>query len=386
MRMRSIAIAAAAAGLMHLAGAQAQQAGVAALERAFVRTVAKVRPSVITIGIPYQEPGAKSVGRAMLSGVAIEPEGHVVSLSNLLSGCQEVEVTLGSGESVTARVVGYDPVYGLGVLKVEGTRLPALAVADESSLAPGSWVLMVGNAFGLSHSVSWGIVSGVRPGVQVLGRPPNDMIQMTAPVNPGDSGCAVVNLRGELVGLASSSYTGSSAGAGISFAMPMTALRDSIEQIAAKGYVARGWLGVDIANVYLPHLDRQAVEVVDVAPNSPGHHAGLRSGDVILSLDGAPIRDSAAMVGRVLLAPPNRAVELEVVRLGRPMQVQAQLGQWRPVAAKPVRKAEGLVHHPFGAAGVRLSGAGSGPSSAELRRRLTELHEQLLQLLRENQR
>lgn len=384
MRMRNIAIAAAAAGLVHLAGAQAQPAGVAALEQAFVRTVAKVRPSVVTLGIPYQEPGAKCVDRAMLSGVAIEPEGHIVSLSNLLNGCKEASVTLDSGESATARVVGYDPVYGLGVLKVEGTRLPALAVADESSLAPGSWVLMVGNAFGLSHSVSWGIVSGVRQGVQVLGRPPIDMIQMTTPVNPGDSGCAVVNLRGELVGLASSSYTGSSAG--ISFAMPMTALRDSIGQIEAKGCVARGWLGVGITNVYLPRLGREAVEVMEVAPDSPGRRAGLRPGDVILSLDGAPIRDSAAMEGLVLLSPPDRAVELEVVRLGRPVRVHAQLGQWQPVAAKPVRKAEGLVHHPFDATGVRLSAAGSGPSNAELRRRLAELHEQLLQLLKENQR
>ena len=359
----------------------------AALEQAFVKTVERVRPSVVTMAVPYRCPTAESVQSAVLSGVVVRPEGYIVSLSNLLDGCDSVDVTFLDGQTGHARLVGYDPVYGLGVLKVEREDLAALSIAAPSALRPGAWVLMVGNAFGLSHSISWGVVSGVRKRVQVLGRPPVDMIQMTVPVNPGDSGCAVVNLRGELVGLASSSYAGSRAepgGAtrGISFAVPMTTLADSIEQIVQHGRVPRGWLGISIITVYLPARDRRAVQVVEVTGNSPGARAGLQPGDLIVSLNGKPLGAAEDMEAQILMSKPKSIVEIEVVRRGQSAVLRPALDQWRPRVARRVGEVEAMVFPQQPSGAIRLSGA---DRDAALRRRLHQLRQELHQLLKESE-
>jgi len=375
--------------LVALLCAAAAWADPAALERAFIKTVADVKPSVVTIAVPCQHEGAHSVECAVLSGVVVKPEGYIVSLSNLLNGCQAVDVTFADGSEGAADLVGYDPVYGLGVLKVDDKKLKAIRIADQSAAPPGSWAIMVGNAYGLSHSISWGIVSAVRRGVQVQGRPPVDMIQMTTPVNPGDSGCAVVNLRGELVGLASSRYTGSGSGpvgTGISFAVPVHQLMESLEQIVDKGRVARGWLGVGIMTVYLPRSERHAVKVLEVVPDSPGQHAGLQPNDLITALNRTPIGSADALEAEILLAKPDTTVQVEVLRHGRRLALRPTLGEWRPTVARKVGADEALVFPSQPDGRVQLSSADRNPGNAVLRRQLLQMHQQLLQLLRESER
>lgn len=375
------------AALVCAATTWAGSADPAGLERAFIKTVADVKPSVVTIAVPCQHGGVHSVECAVLSGVVVKPEGYIVSLSNLLNGCQTVDVTFADGSEEAANLVGYDPVYGLGVIKVDGKKLKAIRVADKSAVQPGSWAIMVGNAYGLSHSISWGIVSGVRRGVQVQGRPPVDMIQMTTPVNPGDSGCAVVSLRGELVGLASSRYTRADAvGTGISFAVPVHQLMESMEQIIEKGRVARGWLGVGIVTVYLPRSDRYAVKVLDVVPDSPGQHAGLQPDDLIMGLNKTSIGSADALEAEILLARPDTTVQIEVMRHGRRMALRPTLGEWRPTVARKAGADDALVFPSQPGGRVQLSGADRDPGNAMLRRQLLQMHQQLLQLLKESER
>ena len=376
-----------------LAGAGAAQtklADLSAVEDGFVRSVARIRPSVVSIAVPYQPAGAEGQQHAALSGVVVRP-GYIVSLSNLLAWCAQADVTYLDGHEERTRVVGYDPVYGLGVLESPRKDVAPATLAATSSLRPGSWVVMVGNAFGLRHSVSWGLVSGMRPNVQVQGRPPVDMIQMTAPVNPGDSGCAVVNLRGELVGLASSSYGASLSGqaaphAGISFAVPMASLAPSIDQIVATGRVPRGWLGLAITTVYLPYSRRRAVQVVGVAPNSPGFRAGVQAGDLVLSLGQTPVHTMEQLEALVLLTRPGQEMLLEVVRQGQRSRLRAEVGQWQSATTHPVSDVDSLVHPAPRAGDIRLSGADRAPENALLRRRLRQMQEEILQLLKESER
>ena len=388
MLLRNLSHALVTVVIASAASAQAADtaaADLAALEMRTIQTVQAAKPSVVTIAVPYRHASANTIESAVLSGVVVKDGGVIVSLSNLLNGCDQVEVTYPDDQVGKARVLGYDPVYGLGVLKADRAGLKPLPMATAAPRA-GSWVLMVGNSFGLSHSVSWGIVSGVRKGVQVLGRPPVDMIQMTAPVNPGDSGCAVLNLRGELVGLASTSYTGSQGqpgGAGISFAVPMASLRGPIEQILAKGTVARGWLGVGIITVYLPRSGRRAAQVVEVQPDSPGERSGLQIGDVILSFGRRPIRSAEELESEILLTQPDTQADLEIIRAGRDAKARVAVGHWRPATARPVGHADSLISQPQRAGAVRLSGARRDPRNAALRQRLQQMRQEILRLLKE---
>ena len=358
-----------------------------ALEGAFVRSVDGIRPAVVSIAVPYRPSHTGPVRQAELSGVIVRP-GHIASLSNLLGTCREAVVTYLDGKEARASVLGYDPVYGLGVLKCDRDDIKPVQIAAQSSPRPGSWVVMVGNAFGLRHSVSWGVVSGLRQAVQVQGRPPVGMVQMTTPVNPGDSGCAVVNLRGELVGLASSSYGAMARGApnsGISFAVPSAPLMASVDQIMATGRVARGWLGAAIATVYLPYSRRQAVQVVAIASGSPSDRAGLKVSDIILSLDSEPMMAMEQVEALVLTSKPRQKIEMEIIRQGRRATLSAELGQWRPQTIQPTANVDTLIHHPPQPGSIRLSSADRSPRSAAMRQRLRQMHDEILQLLKETE-
>ncbi len=367
--------------------AAASAADLSALEESFIKAVESVRPAVVAVTAPYRPAEGGRMENVVLSGVIVRP-GFIASISNLLSRCDTATVTFADGREARARVAGYDPVFGLGVLKCDEAKAKPLRIAKSGSLRAGSIVVLVGNAFGLRHSVSWGLVSGLRRDIQVQGRPPVEMIQMTAPVNPGDSGCAVVNLRGELVGLASSRFDGPGGGCGatgINFAVPADRLQEPIEQIVSKGRVERGWLGVTIAPAFLPRSGRRAVQVVEVSPDSPGAAAGLQTGDVILSVNGKPVYHPKQLEAIVLLTPPSQTVRLETMRRGRRSSILAQVGCWRPSCAPPLANIDSLVHRLPENGSVRLSGADRGRGDAALRRRLQQMQEEILQLLKEQQ-
>ncbi len=243
-------------------------------------------------GRPDLYPNRPDQGAA--SGVLISSDGYILTNNHVVENAREVSVTLDDRREFKARIIGKDAKTDLAVLKIDAGRdLPAAVMGDSERLMVGEWVLAVGNPFGLSHTVTSGIVSAKG---RVIGAGPyDDFIQTDASINPGNSGGPLFNMRGEVVGINTAIIPH---GQGIGFAIPINTAKPLIPQLVEKGTVTRGFLGVSIQSV-TPDLaealkisDGSGALVTDVIPDGPGHKAGIRRGDVIISFDGRMVRDS----------------------------------------------------------------------------------------------
>jgi serine protease Do len=281
-------------------------------------------------GRGFQPPRSHREG-GLGSGVILSSDGYIMTNNHVVDSATDVRVTLPDRREFKARVIGSDPKTDIAVLKIDATNLPAITVGNSSKLQIGDTVLAIGNPYGVGQTVTMGIVSATgRAGLGIEDY--EDFIQTDASINPGNSGGALVNDRGELVGINTAILApGSGGNQGIGFAVPVNLARQVLDQIASNGHVTRSYLGVTVQEVS-PAIAKaigldgpQGALVSDVTPNSPAQHAGLQSGDVILSMNGTPIAESNQLRMNISMMNPQQTVKLKVFRDGKTSEVTAKI-------------------------------------------------------------
>jgi serine protease Do len=261
--------------------------------------------------------------RGIGSGFVIHRDGWVLTNAHVIEGAATVEVDLGDGiPKLPAKIVGTDSESDIALLKIEAGRpLPVVPLGDSDRLALAEWVLVIGNPFGLDHSVTLGIVSHLgRSDISPVGRPGSyDFVQTDAPINPGNSGGPMLNLRGDVVGIATAV---NATGQGIGFAIPINMAKGIVMQLREHGRVVRSWLGVSVRDAPPPPDARpdpnRGVVVTEVTSGGPAASAGLKIGDVITGFEGHAVRTPARLRWYVSTAGVGRSVEVRVRRAGGP--------------------------------------------------------------------
>jgi len=265
------------------------------------------------------------------SGVIVDArQGYVLTNFHVIDGADEIDVTLHDRRSFSARVVGQDPEVDIALLKIEADDLKALPVADSDTLRVGDFVVAIGNPFGLGQTVTYGIVSALgRSGLGIEGF--ENFIQTDASINPGNSGGALVTTQGELVGINTAILGPSGANIGIGFAIPSNMAQAIMQQLAEHGEVRRGGLGVVIQEL-TPELatafdlqDSGGALIAQVLPGSPADTAGLAAGDIVVAVNGRPIRSGGALRNAIGLLPVGESMTLDVMRGGRSLSLHATI-------------------------------------------------------------
>ena len=280
------------------------------------------------------------------SGVIVSPEGYILTNNHVVDGATEVRVTLNDRREFKARVIGTDPKTDVAVLKIDAPNLQPVVIGDSDRLQVGDYVLAVGNPFGLGKTVTMGIVSAMGRGNLGIEDYEN-FIQTDASINPGNSGGALVNDRGELVGINTAILShGSEGNQGIGFAVPVSVARNVMDQILKNGRVTRAYLGV-MAQEVTPAIARafhgqevRGALVGDVSPNSPAQRAGLQKGDIILEINGKPINDGAQLRMNVSLMEPGAMVAVKVLREGTARDFSVRLAELPTEQAKVEKNSE----------------------------------------------
>jgi serine protease DegQ len=305
--------------------------------------LSKVTPSVVNIytkqRVKVNNPMAEFFGggrfpreriaQSLGSGVIVDAtRGLILTNNHVVEGADEVSVSLSDGRTFEAQPVGSDPDTDIAVIRIAGTGLKALPVADSAKLRVGDYVVAVGNPFGLGQTVTSGIVSAVgRSGLQGLGY--QNFIQTDASINPGNSGGALVNLNGELVGINVASFNprGSAAGnIGLGFAIPSNLAKEIMRQLMAYGEVRRGSLGLEAETAQSQAEPfTKGAWVTRVYRGSPAETAGIKPGDVIVAANGQRIESGEALSNLEGLLPLGAPVRLEINRSGQTINVSAQL-------------------------------------------------------------
>ena len=265
------------------------------------------------------------------SGVIVTADGYVLTNNHVVEGAQDIRVTLADRREMTARLIGTDSKTDLAVLKLPGGGYPVVAVADSNRVEVAEVVLALGNPFGLSQTVTQGIVSAVgRANVGIADY--EDFIQTDAPINPGNSGGALVDVRGALIGINTAILSKTGGYTGIGFAVPVNMARQVMDQLVKRGRLTRGYLGVAVQQV-TPALARglgvsaaRGIVVGDVALDSPAARAGLRRGDVITAVDGKPIDDAGQFRNLIAGSAPGTTRKLTILRDGQAQTLDVPLG------------------------------------------------------------
>jgi serine protease DegQ len=271
----------------------------------------------------------------MGSGVLVSEDGYILTNNHVISQVQNISVGLWDGRFAAAKVVGNDPETDLAVLKIDLEGLPAAPLAEEVKVRVGDVVLAIGNAFGLSHTVTMGIISatGRNDLRSVLYE---DFIQTDAAINAGNSGGALINYRGEVIGINTRNLGQAQGAQNIGFAIPITMARDVMQQIIDSGSVQRGWLGALFGDLPLSlqtdgSVARDGIQVREVTSGGPAWTAGIRSGDVLLSIDGVEVGDARALLLVIAQRKPGSRVELQVQRDDEVFETYTTLIQQPPL-------------------------------------------------------
>ena len=266
------------------------------------------------------------------SGFFISADGLALTNNHVVEGADQIKVQLADNTELPAKIVGRDPATDIALIKVEGKGpFQALQLGDSHTLKVGAWVMAVGNPLNMDHTVTVGVVSAKG---RTLGLLPEssfeNYIQTDAAINLGNSGGPLVNLAGEVVGINSAI---NAAGQNLGFAVPINTAKMILPQLEKKGRVVRGYLGVFITNVTekeqkafdLP--TREGAFVQDVEQDGPADKAGLKAGDSVVSLDGAPVKDTRQLIDRVSMVAPGGKVTLGVIRAGKKVDVTVTVGE-----------------------------------------------------------
>ncbi|MBT8128845.1 MAG: trypsin-like peptidase domain-containing protein [Gammaproteobacteria bacterium] len=268
------------------------------------------------------------------SGVILDTRGFVITNHHVIAKAERVRVMLNDGRSADARLVGTDPETDLAVLKIELDQLPEVQIANLKQLNIGDIVLAIGYPFRIGQTVTQGIISATGRN-QVSQNTYENFLQTDAAINPGNSGGALINTRGEIIGINSLIYTETGNFNGIGFAIPIDLVTDVMKQITENGYVIRGWLGVEGQNVPLQTLQSidlpvQGVLVTGIDADGPGDRAGLDIGDIITHINNIEIRDTADVLDLIAAGRPGDNFRIDGIRERQSFSVDAVLGQ-RPL-------------------------------------------------------
>ncbi|AYH42621.1 Do family serine endopeptidase [Azoarcus sp. DN11] len=274
------------------------------------------------------------------SGVIASPDGFILTNNHVIEGADEIEVALNDGRKFPARLVGRDPETDLAVLRLQGNgKLPAIAFAQQEVLQVGDVVLAIGNPFGVGQTVTMGIVSALgrsQLGINTF----ENYIQTDAAINPGNSGGALVDSRGDLVGINTAIYSRSGGSLGIGFAIPVSIARNVLEQIVSTGHVTRGWIGVEIQEI-TPELAEsfgftgtEGALIAGVLRDSPAERAGIRPGDILVGIEGKPVHDPKGMLEMVAGLMPGHSANFRVRRAKAEVDLQIEIGRRPPPAAE----------------------------------------------------
>ncbi|MTI20738.1 Do family serine endopeptidase, partial [Fulvivirga sp. RKSG066] len=265
------------------------------------------------------------------SGVIINAEGYIVTNNHVIEDADEIEVTLHDNRSYVAEVIGTDPNTDLGLVKIKEKDLPYLPIVNSNDVKVGEWVLAVGNPFNLNSTVTAGIVSAKGRSIGILNNATQEnqntsiesFIQTDAAVNPGNSGGALTNLNGDLIGINTAIASPTGAYSGYSFAVPSNIVAKVIEDLMTYGVVQRGWLGVTIANITSEFARENDLETIngayvrDINDKSGAKDAGIKAGDVIVKIDGVDVNNTANLIGYVGSKRPGDKVNIIVNRDGK---------------------------------------------------------------------
>ena len=306
---------------------QAQQ-----LSEAFTAVAERVSPAVVSIkvetkrrahgfgfGFPFGDPGERG-GSGQGSGFIFRSDGAILTNYHVVAKADEVEVVLRDGRTFVAEVVGSDPSTDVAVLKINAGGLPSVPFANSDQARVGEWVVAIGSPFGLDYSLTVGVVSAIGRGLGGADKI-EDYLQTDASINPGNSGGPLVNLDGEVLGV--NTMILGPRNAGIGFAIPANLARRVAEQLLETGAVKHAWIGVHFQEL-TPELAKSfgtkakgGALIADVQTGSPADKAGLQAGDVVLSVDGSPVKEGRDLLRGVISKRVGQSVKLGILRRGK---------------------------------------------------------------------
>ena len=300
------------------------------------------------------------------SGVIVTPDGYIVTNNHVVEDADELTVSLPDKRTLKAKVIGTDPKTDVAVIKIDAVNLPVLPWGDAAQLQVGEMVLAVGNPFGLSQTVTMGIISAVgRANVGIVDY--EDFIQTDAAINPGNSGGALVNLKGELIGINTAIFSQTGGSMGIGFAIPSNMAKSVMQNLIKHGKVVRGWIGVSIQEV-TPDLanefgaaDTKGALVGDVMDDSPASKAKLERGDIIMAYNGTALRDPGQLRALVAETAPGTTVTLSVMRDKKTREVTVTIGELPKELAKTGRREGGSSKGDHALAGITVENLSSQP-------------------------
>ncbi|WP_020202032.1 MULTISPECIES: Do family serine endopeptidase [Cupriavidus] len=281
--------------------------------------------------LPERQEPVSSLG----SGVIVSAEGYILTNHHVVDGADEIEVALTDGRKANAKVVGSDPETDLAVLKITLKDLPAITLGRIENVKVGDVVLAIGNPFGVGQTVTMGIVSALgrsHLGINTF----ENFIQTDAAINPGNSGGALVDAQGNLLGINTAIYSRSGGSLGIGFAIPVSTAKQVMESIISTGSVTRGWIGVepqDMTPEIAESFGLEAKEgalIAAVVQGGPADKAGVKPGDVLVSVDGQAISDTTALLNAIAQLKPGAEAKMKVVRRGKPAELTVMIGKRPP--------------------------------------------------------
>jgi Do/DeqQ family serine protease len=280
-------------------------------------------------------PQAAQRVQALGSGVIVRSDGYIVTNHHVVDGAEDIKVELADRRVLDAKVIGSDAPSDIAVMKIDASQLAALPPSDSDTVRVGDVALAVGNPLGLGETVTAGIISAKGRTTGLSDGTFEDFLQTDAPINRGNSGGALVNANGDLIGINSQIVSPSGGNIGIGFAVPSNMVREVSDQLIKSGKVRRGQLGVSIQPVTpdiaasLNMKEARGVIVNDVVRGGPAEKAGIRRGDVIVALGGKPVVDGNTLRNQVADTPPGTAVDVTLQRDGREQTVRATLGEYQ---------------------------------------------------------
>ena len=278
---------------------------------------------------PNEEPSS-SLG----SGVIVSPQGIILTNHHVIEGADEIEVAFADGRKRTAKLIGSDPETDIAVLKIDAIDLPnPIILGKMESVQVGDVVLAIGNPFGVGQTVTSGIVSALgrnQLGINTF----ENFIQTDAAINPGNSGGALVDTKGNLIGINTAIYSRSGGNMGIGFAIPINTAKQVMESILTNGSVTRGWIGVEPQNLSkelaeslnIP-LNTSGVLISGVLTSGPADKAGMKPGDVLTQVNGQKVNDVVTLLNRIAQSNPGDEAKINLLRKGKEMSLKVQVGK-----------------------------------------------------------
>ena len=269
------------------------------------------------------------------SGVIVSHEGYILTNNHVVEGADEIEVVLTDGRKAPAKIVGLDPETDLAVIKIDLDKLPVIVLGQSELARVGDVVLAIGNPFGVGQTVTMGIISALgRNNLHINSF--ENFIQTDAAINFGNSGGALVDTRGNLIGINTAIYSQSGGSVGIGFAIPVSTAKTVMEAIIKDGHVVRGWIGVETQDI-TPELAQSfglqrtsGAIIAGVVRNGPADKAGIVPGDILLAVDGKPVGDTTEMLNLIAQLPPGGKAKMTVLRKNREAALDVVVGK-RPI-------------------------------------------------------